>query len=487
MLNRACQPKSQRAKLIRDAYLYAYDGYKEFAFGHDELLSVSKSYSDSRNGWGASIIDSLDTMLIMGLYDEYEEALGFVEGLDFNTAIGDSKGFETNIRYLGGLLAAYDLKPDPILLSKAIEVAELTLVPLFVNTKTPSGKSVKVPLTYMDVNNGNPVNTNTINLAEFGSYLMEFTRLSQVSGDPKYKQLVDDLADAIFEQPSAIPGLYPMDWTVSPFRANEKSYISIGGGADSYYEYLIKNYLLDNKKKPELLKMWQTSVESMDDYMLTPTAEDPEIQFVPAVIDNKLKYYSQELSCFWPGNIALGATQTQDPLKKNKYMKFASTFLRSCVEVWRDTKTGIAPEAWSFNPIDNRVQDKLTKLINSKHKQKRAKTFSIINSIYDLRPETIESIFYFYRLTGDKQYQDLAWSMFLNIDRYAKTRAGYSRMKNVDQVQTNLDDFQESFFFAETLKYLYLMFVDKDCISLNDFVFNTEAHPFKLPEAIKYQ
>jgi mannosyl-oligosaccharide alpha-1,2-mannosidase len=42
------------------------------------------------------------------------------------------------------------------------------------------------------------------------------------------------------------------------------------------------------------------------------------------------------------------------------------------------------------------------------------------------------------------------------------------------------DDLQQSFFMAETLKYLYLLFSPRDLVSLDEFVFNTEAHPFKV-------
>lgn len=91
-------------------------------------------------------------MLIMGLEKDYQEALEFVKNIDFTKSKDTSKGFETNIRYLGGLLAANDLRPSRILVEKAIEVAEFTLLPLFVDSVTPSGRRVKVPYTYMDLN-----------------------------------------------------------------------------------------------------------------------------------------------------------------------------------------------------------------------------------------------------------------------------------------------------------------------------------------------
>jgi mannosyl-oligosaccharide alpha-1,2-mannosidase len=90
-------------------------------------------------------------MIIMGLEKEYNEALQFVKNIDFSKSQDTSKGFETNIRYLGGLLAANDLFPNSILVEKAIEVAEKTLIPLFVDS-TSLSENIKVPLTYLNVN-----------------------------------------------------------------------------------------------------------------------------------------------------------------------------------------------------------------------------------------------------------------------------------------------------------------------------------------------
>lgn len=102
--------------------------------------------------------------------------------------------------------------------------------------------------------------------------------------------------------------------------------------------------------------------------------------------------------------------------------------------------------------------------------------------------ETLESLFYFYRLTGDAKYQDMAWEIFESIERHCKTEHGYSSVENIMDNQGDIvSDFQESFFFAETLKYLFLIFSDKSLISLDDYVFNTEAHPFRLSTPIKVQ
>ena len=146
----------------------------------------------------------------MGLEDEYQQALKFVEKVDFHISNGPSKGFETNIRYLGGLLSAYDLRGDAILLIKAVELTDNVLMPLF---DTPTG----APYTYYDVISDMAQVTETINLAEFGSYTVEFTRLSQITGDLKYVNAANGIVDKAITQPSRMPGLYPNDWKVNPF------------------------------------------------------------------------------------------------------------------------------------------------------------------------------------------------------------------------------------------------------------------------------
>ncbi|KAI8388763.1 glycoside hydrolase [Radiomyces spectabilis] len=414
-------------------------------------------------------------MLIMGLEDEYAEALKYVEKIDFTTSAWESKGFETNIRYLGGLLSANDLRANDVLVKKAVELIENALLPLF---DSPS----KAPYTYMDLNRKRAKRTSSINLAEFGTYNLEFTRLSQITGNATYAKYANDLVDRAISEPTVLPGLFPTSWTTDTFKPINSSYITIAGGGDSFYEYLIKNYILLGGSDPKLLSTWKQSVESIEKYLLTSTAENPRIKFV-GMIDGQGQpvYVSQELICFWPGNILLGISQMSG--NTDRYRQFADTFMASCHETWASTTTGIAPESWQWNPLPNTTDTKKTR----KNAKASKRAFTASDAIYDLRPETLESLFYYYRVTGSRTYQDTAWEYFQAINKYTRTPSGFTRITDVDSENPQQDNFQESFFLAETLKYLYLIFVDKDCISLNDYVFNTEAHPFKLNTPINVQ
>ncbi|KAF7726413.1 maturation of Asn-linked oligosaccharides protein [Apophysomyces ossiformis] len=439
----------------------------------------------------ATIFDALDTMIIMGLEEEYTQALEHVKHVQWNTSHDLSKTFETNIRYLGGLLAAYDLRNDQVLLDKAIELARKVILPAY---DTPNF----IPAGYVNVtttiNRGKPVKDGRIILAEFGSLQLELVRLSQLTGEKGYEKIANWVIAKMAEIPTELPGLYSMIWDLDPFRpAVDKSppthsfsppfttaprYITISGGADSYYEYLLKTHILMNGKEKLQLNMWVTAVNSMYNYLRSETLQG--LVFLGEYHDNYKLLQTAELGCFMPANLLLGSRYLRQP----KLQAFAEELLNSCYVAWNHTPTGLAPESWSW--ID---------------KQQNIKSFPIewqtmvalsgfipLDTKYDLRPETLESIFYFYRLTGDGRYKDMAWQIFQSLEKYCKTPSGYSRIGNVmNKKDVKYHDFQESYFFAETAKYLYLIFSDPQHISLDEYVFNTEGHPFKLETSIRVQ
>ncbi|CAO3700030.1 unnamed protein product [Rhizopus stolonifer] len=459
-----------RAQSVRNAFKHAWDGYSNYAYGHDELAPISNKISDSRNGWGASIFDGLDTIIIMGLEDEYTRAVQHIKAVDWTVSDSPSKTFETNIRYLGGLLSAYDLKGDAILLKRAVELADKVIMPAF---ETPN----RIPAAYVDVESGKPMEGNVIFLAEFGSLQLELVRLSQLTGDDKYQKAGNNILEKISKVPSQLPGLYPMLWDLDTFTA-EGSYITISGGSDSYYEYLLKTHILMEGQETLQLDMWNTAVDSMQKHLRSETLNG---RVYLAEIEQEFKLMqSGELVCFMPGNLLLGAGYLKNP----ELAVFAHELMESCYGTWSDSPTGLAPETWSW--ID-KLQN-ITEYPDELKQTMLTKGFLAQDPGYDLRPETAESLFYFYRMTGDKQYQDRAWSIFEAIEKYCKTPSGYTRVSNV----TNLEDvgpldFEESYFFAETLKYLYLIFSDPKYISLDEYIFNTEAHPFKLKTPIQVQ
>ena len=124
------QERMQQLSRIRAEFKRAWLAYKKVAMGHDEIKPLTATFEDPFNGWGATLVDALDTLWIMDLRDEFAEAVDAVKKIDFKTsAREDIPLFETVIRYLGGLIGAYDISGQRYgeLLEKAEELAEILM------------------------------------------------------------------------------------------------------------------------------------------------------------------------------------------------------------------------------------------------------------------------------------------------------------------------------------------------------------------------
>jgi len=134
-LNETTQEKiirEQRRESVKNGFLHAWHGYSKYAWGYDELRPISNTGRNKFNGWCATIVDALDTMWIMDLKDEFNLSREFVSKLNFTNSDSETNVFETIIRYLCGLLSAFELSGDPIFLEKAKELG-MALLPSFDN------------------------------------------------------------------------------------------------------------------------------------------------------------------------------------------------------------------------------------------------------------------------------------------------------------------------------------------------------------------
>lgn len=210
-----------RLAQVKDEMKRAWDDYVEFAFGHDELKPLTADAKDPFAGWGATLVDAMDTLWIMGLKDEFDKAYDGLRDIDFTTTPyrNDIPVFETTIRYLGGLLAAYDLtggpKGDyPLLLEKAVEIGEI-LMGIF---DTPN-RMPDLYYKWKPAFASQPKRASThAGIAELASLSMEFTRLSQLTGKDKYYDAIARITNALEEWQNrgddtapVIPGLFPQD------------------------------------------------------------------------------------------------------------------------------------------------------------------------------------------------------------------------------------------------------------------------------------
>ena len=445
-----------RRERVRAMFVHAWTGYKTHAWGHDELTPVSKGFNDRWGGWGITIVDSLDTLAILGLHDELRLAREHVKGIDWESAeAGPLSVFEVAIRHLGGLLGAYTLTKDSVYLTKAQELAD-RLLPAF---DTPSGMSAAE---FDMFTNLAPANKRHPCLAEVGSLQLEFSYLSILTKNPRYaaeaNRFYEFLQDAKERDDvsSPVKGMWPLHF--DPVEGTfADDVVSVGGQGDSFYEYLLKLYLLDGQREPWLRRLYDDAVEGMKAHLMHLT-QDGKLYVSP--YDKGVAHTMDHLSCFLPGLLALGAR------KGTTDMKLAERLAETCYAMYTATHTSIGAEVVGFAGGSERLA---------------GHDFTTLDARYQLRPETLESLFVLYRLTKKVKYREWAWEIFLAIELNCKTDAGYSGLTDVDLPQGGeKDDRMESFFLAETVKYLYLIFSDDDSlIDLNEYVLSTEAHPFR--------
>ena len=225
--------------LIKQSFLHAWTGYSSHSLGHDELTPVSGGSKDPFNGWGATLVDTLDTLWIMGLKQEFEHAVTEVGKIDFKTsARKDIPLFETVIRYLGGLLSAYDLSSGkyPILLDKSVELADI-LMGAF---DTPN----RMPVTFYYwtpsyASQPHRAGTRVV-LAELGSLSVEFTRLAQITKEAKYYDAIARITDELeyYQAKTTMPGLWPLNIDASGCKKPEHSTLQMAASASRNPGYL---------------------------------------------------------------------------------------------------------------------------------------------------------------------------------------------------------------------------------------------------------
>ncbi|KAF1968648.1 seven-hairpin glycosidase [Bimuria novae-zelandiae CBS 107.79] len=490
----AAEQERRRLEVLR-VFRKAWESYKRKAWMKDALKPLSGGYVDQFSGWAATLVDALDTLWIMGLRDDFYDAVEAVASIDFGKSTsGRVNMFETNIRYLGGLIAAYDLSENEVLLHKAIEVGDLLYVGF--NTKN------RMPVDFISFEtakegSGLVVEEDVVS-ASPGTITLEFSRLSQITGDNKYYAAVSHVMDMFHEQQNKtkLPGMWPMRVSMAREDAISGYQFTIGGNADSLYEYLPKAHALlgstdASSRKYEVMarNFMDTAIRSLFFRPMIPTDEDILISGNCDVLEAgpSLDPESEHLSCFIGGLYALGGRLFGNAT----YLDIGTRLARGCAYAYKSFPTGIMPERYNMVKCpgpDPKVPCKWDEELHAAECAKRTqyreglpKGFTTAKDPrYILRPEAIESVFILWRITGKEEFREAAWDMFQAIVKETDTELANAAIEDVNTVGSKKTDYMESFWMAETLKYFYLVFADTDLISLDDFVLNTEAHPFKL-------
>uniref|UniRef100_A0A8C4E4U9 alpha-1,2-Mannosidase n=1 Tax=Dicentrarchus labrax TaxID=13489 RepID=A0A8C4E4U9_DICLA len=444
----------ERREKVKEMMKFAWDNYKRYAWGKNELRPVTRNghIGNMFGGLrGASIIDSLDTLYIMGLMEEYNDAKEWVQNsLDLNSN-GEASLFEVNIRYVGGLLSAYYLTGEEVFKSKVLELGE-KLLPAF---NTPTG----IPRGVINLGSGTSwswgwASAGSSILAEFGTLHLEFVHLTELSRNSIYTEKVMNIRKVLnkIEKPH---GLYPN--FLSPVSGNwVQHHVSIGGLGDSFYEYLIKSYLMSDKTDDDAKKMYYGALEAIEANLVqkSPGGLTYMAEWRGGILDHKMGH----LACFSGGMIGIGADDGA-PEKRQHYLDLAAEITHTCHESYTRSATKLGPEAFRFDGGGEATATRLN------------------DRYYILRPEVIESYMYMWRLTHDPKYREWGWEAVEALEQHCRVESGFSGIRDVYTMTVSHDNMQQSFFLSETLKYLYLLFSDDDLLPLEDWVFNTEAHP----------
>ncbi|MBW0487619.1 hypothetical protein O181_027334, partial [Austropuccinia psidii MF-1] len=444
----------KRQNQIRKAFLESYELYTKYAWGHDEVRPSSLGYSDPRNGWGATIVDSVTTLSIMNLTEHVDAAITHIINTDFNQSKIKGQAtsvFETTIRYLGGILSIYELtgQSQSTLLHKAEQLGN-KLQTAWINQS-------EIPYAWMYFDSNKPNSQDTITIAEAGSLTLEFNRLSYWTGNDTYRRRAESTSRHIMRNPHIFPGLHAQT-LVPQTGLPDGDTVGWGANVDSFLEYGVKYWQLAGEQAADFIDYWQQAVDSSIEHLLRWS---PDNKFLYLVEHSEMRGGVQDfmthLSCFAPGNWMLGGRL----LDNDAIFDFGLGLAETCYASYNATATGLGPDR--FTPSSNNV-------------------FLVHDTNFILRPEVVESVWYAWRLTGDPIWKERAWSIFAALEKYCKVPGGYDGLKDVTNPYAGKHDQTESFLFGEFFKYLYLTFTPREYFSLDEWIFTTEAHPLKLTQ-----
>ncbi len=422
------EAQPDQAARVKAAFVRAWDGYVRYAWGHDELLPLT---SGSRDWYPSTLlmtpVDAYDTMILMGLRGAADSAKALIlDSLSFDRDF-PVQVFEITIRELGGLISAYQLDGDPRFLAKARDLGD-RLMPAF-------GSPTGMPYRFVNLRTG-AVSGPVSNPAEVGTLMLEFGTLSKLTGDPRYYDASKRAVTGLFARRSPI-GLVGGGINVETGAwTDPDSHVS--GGIDSYYEYLLKSWLLFDDA--DFKRMWDSSIAAVNRWLADerPTGfwyghADMNTGRRTATHFGALDaYFAAELAK--SGDIARGAQ-----------------LMRSIYRMW--TTFGVEPEELDYV------------------------TMRVVSPGYELRPEALESAYYLYRLTGDARYRDMGRVMVDSLLHYTDAPTGFAALASVVTKQQR--NRMESYFLAETLKYAWLLFSPPQALDFDAVIFNTEAHPIR--------
>ena len=470
----------ERAEKVKETFKISFAGYEKNAWGYDEYHPVSKGKRQmTPDGMGWIIVDALDTMMLMNLTNELthsrqwiHESLKYDQDHEVNT-------FETTIRMLGGLLSAHYLSTtfptyapvedglsDDLYIETAMDLADRLL----------GAYDSKSGVPYASVNlrtkQGIPshADAGASSTAEATSLQLEMKYLTKLTGEEHYWERAEQVMKVVDDN-KPTDGLVPI-FVYAESGAFRGENIRFGSRRDSYYEYLIKQYLQTSQEEPIYQQMWNESMAGMKKHLLTYSSPSKFTVLAerPNGLKRDLSPKMDHLVCFMAGTIAL-ATTGGISLKQAKKlpnwtddqeedMRLAEELMKTCWGMYKSTPTGLAGEITFFNlPEQPVMYNDLPQLdkprapevdfppTNGDDSDFIVKTGDAHNL---QRPETVESLFYMWRITGDEKYRQWGWEMFESFTKHMAVGEGdgFSSLSNVLHLPPNMRDNMESFWLV---------------------------------------
>lgn len=437
-------------------------------------------------GLGWIIVDSLDTLMLMNLTDELTHARLWVANNTYDQD-HDVNTFETTIRMLGGFLSAHYLSTqfdgrygasddnlsDDLYIEKAADLADRLLGAY----NSPSG----IPFASVNLHTKQGIASHddmgASSTAEATSLQLEMKYLAKVTGEEHYWKKAEKVME-IVDNLNARDGLVPIFIYADRGTFREQN-IRLGSRGDSYYEYLIKQYLQTSEQEPVYLSMWNDAMVGIKKHLLTYSSPSNFLVLGerPNGLTGTLSPKVDHLVCFMPGTLALaitGGATLAEARKKSSWtpqheedFAIAEELMKTCWGMYKVNPTGLAAEISHFNIYN---PPKMYENFTAKDRPKSPTDFEPANQpdytgdyvgkedyiikpsdSHNLqRPETVESLFYMWRITGDEKYRIWGWEMFKSFVQWTSVDdgSGFSSIGDVTKIPPLARDNMESFWLV---------------------------------------
>lgn len=438
----------QMREVVREMFHHAYTGYMEHAFPKDQLAPQScrayrrKTADFHMGNYALTLVESLSTLAVMGEAAKFQQAVDWLSAnLEWRSV--EVSVFEANIRVLGGLLSAHMLASDPTLglypgydgdlLRLATELGEILLTAF--NAK-------EIPATRINLHSRKTSGSSLVNLAAGTTFLLEFGVLSRLTGDSRFEVAAERAVDFFWgkRSPLNLVGSL-MKWSTGEWvRDPNVTSAGVGSGSDSFYEYLLKYYILSGDSK--YWDMWNEAYQSILRYI----KNDHWYIDVDMDTGRPSRNWVDTFQAFFPSLMVLAGD-----------VENATHMFAAYHSMWQHY--GFIPEVY-------------------KHR-----TQELHQGNYPLRPELPESTWYLYYATRDDYYLQVGKEIVESLQRHCRARCGFAAIAHVTNRRT--EDQMDSFFISETLKYLYLLFDEDNFANKGNYIFNTEGHFFPVTPAVQ--